>query len=370
MDRIKWVDNLKGFILLLVCIGHVHFETGAMAHISSMCAAFRMTTFFFLSGYLFSTRRHPTISSYVKSKLRTLYIPYFCLSILFSFVDLRLYDISLIPYHRYTDYLILRHLGVPDPIQNSMQYLYLEFVNIFISGTSTPITTPLWFVNVLFWTSVCFFVVHHNTPDKKKNLYILIYGSICLLIGWTCKKFGLFMPLNFHVVCTASFYFSIGYLSKSLINYHLNVMPARYLIMLLVLVCPIYIYGINVNGAITLYTNSLGGKLYGLVISSLSGIIGVVVTFILLSKIPNTSIIGGIFRNLARNALIFLAIHYWVIITGDVIFHQYNTQQCYKYYILVAALIISFCSFPIFRNKLYWLLGKEKISMKESLSLK
>ncbi len=372
MDRIKWVDNLKGFILLLVCIGHVHFKTGLLFQVSTMCAAFRMTTFFFLSGYLFSIRKHKSISSYIKSKTKSLLIPYICLSVVFLFLDVRLYDVSLIPYHEYTKYPILAFLGVPDAITNSFEYLYMDIVSIFISGTSTPITTPLWFVNVLFWTSICFYIVHHIAPtdSRKRNVWILIYAIICLSIGWVCNKQHFFLPLNFHVVCSASFYFSMGFSAKDLINNHLNSMPIKYLLLLLIIIGPIYLYGINVNGAISLYTNTLGGKLYGLVIASLSGIAGIVISFILLSRIPGTSTIGGIFRNLARNALIFLAMHYFVINTGDIIFHEYNTDPAYKYAIFIAALLISFLSFPLFRNKLYKLLGKEKISVKESLSIK
>lgn len=146
-------------------------------------------------------------------------------------------------------------------------------------------------------------------------------------------------------------------------------MPTRHLVLLLFILSPIYLYGINVNGSITFYLNSLGGSLYGLLISTLSGIAGIVITFILLSRIPGTSVIGGLFRNLARNALIFLAMHYWVIVTCDVIFHKYNQQPLYKYTVLFAALIISIASFSLFRNKLYRLLGKEKVTIKESYSL-
>ena len=367
--RIKWVDNLKGFILLLVCIGHVHFKTSPMAEVTSMTAAFRMTTFFFLSGYLFSTRKHTNISSYVKSKTKTLLLPYFCMSLVFSFFDIRLYNVSTIQYHHCADFLILHHLVVPSPIQNSIQYIYFEIVNIFVSGTSTPISTPLWFVSVLFWASICFYIIHHITPKKNKNIYILGYSFVCLSVGWICNIFHYFLPLNFHVVCSASFYFSMGYFAKSLINNHLNTMPTRYLVLLLVIISPIYLYGINVNGQITFYLNSLGGNLFGLLVSTLSGIAGIVITFILLSRIPGTSVIGGLFRNLARNALIFLAMHYWVIVTCDIIFHKYNQLPLYKYTNLLAALIITIASFSLFRNKLYKLLGKEKISIKESYSL-
>ena len=370
MDRIKWVDNLKGFILLLVCIGHVHFGAGIFANISSLTEPFWMPGFFFLSGYLFSSEKYTTFNSCVLSKSRSLLLPYISLSLLFSILDIRLYDVTLIPYHQYTDYPILSYMGVPETIQNRLQYLYLEFVNIFIAGASTPITTPFWFVNVLFWSSLLFYLIIKLSKRIGNVFIVFMYGVIMLGIGWICNKNKLFFPLNIHVVCTASFFISLGFLAKDVINKRLVNFSPISLICIILCLSPLYLYGININGAYHLYTNALGGKLHGLLISSLSGITIVIILFLLLSRIPRTSIIGGVFRNLARNSLIFLAVHYWVINTGDIIFHEYNTKPLYKYAIFIAALLISFLSFPLFRNKLYKLLGKEKTSIKEALSIR
>ena len=374
MERIKWVDNLKGFILLLVCIGHVHFKGGLFATIHVMSEAFWMPGFFFLSGYLFSDKKYKDFCSYFKSKSRSLLIPYVCLSILFSFIDIRLYNVSLIPYHLYTDYPILAFMGVPATIGNSLQYLYLEAVNVFVAGTSTPITTPLWFVIVLFWASLLLYLVNKLSiclgGEKHSKIILFFYACVMLGLWWTFSRKDFFLPWNLHVVCTASFFVSFGFIAKDFIKFFLIKLPSWLLVCVLLCLSLLYLYGININGAYHLYTNTLGSSLYGFVLSSLSGISMMVVLFILLSRIPKTSIIGGIFRNLARNALIFLAVHYWVIITCDVVFHEYAHSMIYKYSVLLAAIIISVLSFPLFRNKLYKLLGKEKISVKESLSLK
>lgn len=370
MDRIKWVDNLKGFILLLVCIEHVHFHEGLMQDITSLSAAFKIPSFFFLSGFLFSIRRYPLFSSYLKSKAKTLLLPYVSMSIFFSILDIRLYDVSLIDYYHYPYFPILEYFGVPETIQNSFQYIYLVFVNIFISGTSSPVTLPLWFVNVLFWTSICFYLISSLTPPNsiRRLVSILLYAVIALCAGWVCNIYHYYFPYNFQSVFTASFYFSMGYLAKDIINKKLYLMNTKYLICLIIVIIPLYFYGINVNGAIALYANSLGGDLLGLIISTVSGVSLIVMAFILLSRIPCTSFFGGFFRNLARNALVFLAVHYWVIVTCGIVFQDYNKTASYKYLVLVVALLISFLAFPIFRNKLYWLLGKEKISVKDSLS--
>lgn len=374
MERIKWVDNLKGFILLLVCIGHVHFKGGLFAAIHVMSEPFWMPGFFFLSGYLYSEKKYQDFGSYLKSKSHSLLIPYLCLSILFSFIDIRLYNVSLIPYHLYTDYPILEFMGVPAIIGDSLQYLYMEAVNIFVAGTSTPITTPLWFVIVLFWASLLLYLVNKFSVrmggEKHSKIIIFFYACVMIGFGWVFSRKYIFLPWNLHVVCTASFFVSIGYIAKDFIRNKLVKLSSWLLVCVLLCLSLLYLYGININGAYHLYTNTLGGSLYGFIISSMSGISMMIVLFILLSRIQKKSIIGGILRNLARNALIFLAVHYWVIITCDVLFHEYAHSTAYKCAVFLAAVVISFLSFPFFRNKLYKLLGKKKISMREALSLK
>ena len=55
--RIGWIDEFKGFVLVLVCLFHVEqsFPQASMGtlHLSAL----RMSAFFFISGFLFSTRR-------------------------------------------------------------------------------------------------------------------------------------------------------------------------------------------------------------------------------------------------------------------------------------------------------------------------
>lgn len=47
MNRINWIDELKGFILILVCLGHTEINIPLMGgDLISICQAFRMSTFF------------------------------------------------------------------------------------------------------------------------------------------------------------------------------------------------------------------------------------------------------------------------------------------------------------------------------------
>ena len=81
--RIGWIDEFKGFVLLLVCLFHVEQSFSCanmgMLHLSAL----RMSAFFFISGMLFSTRRFPNFKSYFIHKTKVLLIPYILLSLLF-----------------------------------------------------------------------------------------------------------------------------------------------------------------------------------------------------------------------------------------------------------------------------------------------
>lgn len=79
-ERIYWIDNLKGFILILVCISHLEL----FPDICNYLKGARMTTFFFLSGLLFSNRKYPIFVIYFKSKCHSLLKPYLKLSFLFA----------------------------------------------------------------------------------------------------------------------------------------------------------------------------------------------------------------------------------------------------------------------------------------------
>lgn len=208
--RVEWIDELKGFILLLVCIGHTHLNSTLLGTGLAISTAFRMTTFFFLSGILFSTRKHNTFKSYYQSKKKSLLYPYICLSLTFMLIDPRLWNINYIPFDNIINYDYYELCNISFPIDNQFEYLCMNLFCIFFIGDSSPITGPLWFVLVLFITSIFFYLIHNIC--KGNNLYILLYAIICLSLGWMTNSTEL--PFKLASVFTASFFFSIGYLLK------------------------------------------------------------------------------------------------------------------------------------------------------------
>ena len=86
-NRINWIDEFKGFVLLLVCLFHIE-QTFPNALLGAWhLSALRMSSFFFISGVLFSTKRFSNFKSYFTHKTKVLLAPYLYLSFLFFAID-------------------------------------------------------------------------------------------------------------------------------------------------------------------------------------------------------------------------------------------------------------------------------------------
>lgn len=81
--RIEWIDMAKGYAILLVIFSHsisTLLPTGDPAAVAFVAGihSFHMPLFFFLSGYVFSTKRQ--WRDFVGSRIRSIVVPYFCMA--------------------------------------------------------------------------------------------------------------------------------------------------------------------------------------------------------------------------------------------------------------------------------------------------
>jgi fucose 4-O-acetylase-like acetyltransferase len=72
--RIDWIDMAKGYGILFVIFAHL-----GVRYIGSWIYTFHMPLFFFLSGYVFSTKYD--FKTFVKRRYESIIIPYFSLGI-------------------------------------------------------------------------------------------------------------------------------------------------------------------------------------------------------------------------------------------------------------------------------------------------
>lgn len=382
--RIGWIDEFKGFVLLLVCLHHVEqsfsFAQMGMLHLSAL----RMSAFFFISGMLFSTRRFPDFKSYLVHKTRVLLIPYILLSVLFLALDPVLYNFDLFPKAPR-----MTVMNIKPEIATVWDYIYWNLAKIFVVGKSSIGSGPLWFVFTLYSVSLLFYGVQ-CAARKISEILSPLRGSrmtagvtalaaiASLAGGWLLYVNHIRLPLGIERDLTVLFFFACGWLSKAPIRNTLcgkgkKGFPWSLVVATSITTFILYAAFEIPNPDFSIMNNYLGKSLPIFVASSFFGIAGLVTAFVAADKLPNIApirIIKGILCNISRNALVILAVHWYILLVMRLLFRAEINQPGIAYLstlIVTAGVIIAI---PLFRCKLYKLLGKEKVSIRESLSIK
>ena len=208
--RIGWIDEFKGFVLLLVCLYHVEqsfsYANMGMLHLSAL----RMSAFFFISGMLFSTRRFPNFKSYFIHKSKVLLLPYILLSLLFLALDPVVYNFDLFPKAPRMTVMNIR----PE-IASVWDYIYWNLAKIFVAGKSSIGSGPLWFVFTLYSVSLMFYGVQKFASRLKAPRAATIIIAIASLAGgWLLYRHHIRLPLGIERDLTVLFFFACGWLSK------------------------------------------------------------------------------------------------------------------------------------------------------------
>ena len=395
--RIGWIDEFKGFVLLLVCLYHVEQSFSCanmgMLHLSAL----RMSAFFFISGMLFSTRRFPNFKDYLIHKTRVLLVPYILLSLLFLALDPVLYNFDLFPKAPR-----MTIMNIHPVITGTWDYIYWNLAKIFVAGKSSIGSGPLWFVFTLYSVSLMFYSVqwvaihffsqtrkempHQVRHDNKKaektesvsKLFIAVFAIISLAGGWFLYKNHIRLPLGIERDLTVLFFFACGWLSKDPIRNRLCVKGKKGIPWSLAVATSITMFILYAAFEIpdpnfSIMNNDLGKSLPIFVASSFFGIAGLVMAFVTADKIPNIGpirIFKGILRNISRNALVILAVHWYILLVMRLLFRDTFNKPgiAYLSIAIVAAGVIA--AIPLFRNKLYKLLGKQPASVRESLNIR
>ena len=123
----------------------------------------------------------------------------------------------------------------------------------------------------------------------------------------------------------------------------------------------------------SIMNNDLGKSLPIFVASSFFGIAGLIGAFVLADRLPNAAPVRfakGILRNISRNALVILAVHWYTLLVMRLLFRASFNKPGIAYLAIPVVIAVVIGAIPLFRCKLYKLLGKQKISARESLNIK
>ena len=377
--RIGWIDEFKGFVLVLVCLFHVEqsFPNAAMGtlHLSAL----RMSAFFFISGFLFSTRRFPNFKSYFVHKTKVLLWPYIALSLLFLALDPVLYHFAWFP--RAPKMVILNTYPA---IHSIWDYIYWNLAKIFVAGKSSIGSGPLWFVFTLYSISLMFFALQKLAKaiaaknERGQKAIIALAATASLAGGWLLYKNHVRLPLGIERDLTTLAFFACGYICKGIIQKQLcdkgkKAIPWSLVVATSVTSFVLYAAFENPDPNFSIMNNDLGKSLVGFLASSAFGIAGLVTAFVAIDRIPAIAplqIVKGILRNVSRNALVILAVHWYALLVMRIVYKAQINRPGTAYLAIPIVVAILVVAIPLFRCKLYKLLGKEKISLRESLSIK
>lgn len=268
-DRIVWVDNVRGFAMLMVLWGH-SFTTES---VRLWIYAFHIPLFFFLSGYLFKER---SFKKTLEIKTKTLLVPYLiaaCLS----------FPIGLV-----LDKLSGEALG-----DNFLQLFYLN--------GSVGWNAPIWFLIVLFIVELFFSLA------KKSRIPLPIFTSIVLLAGYLLYQEDHFLPFGIQIALWCFPFYTLGYRFKK-INFFKNHELSKKLYLTIggamFLVMGFITFQFN-HVVAELYHNEMG-NFFLFYIEAVIGIFGVVFFFFKLSSIK-------ILQFLSKHSLFIMCTHYIII---------------------------------------------------------
>ena len=233
--RIEWIDYAKVIGIWLVIFGHIINSGRPMEkELWILIYSFHMPFFFFVSGLLFSTK-DMTFRPFLKSKIKSLIVPYVLLNVLCLTLSIPLYVFSNVfptaDIHSFTD----------------------DLLNLMDGKLGSAFAPPSWFLLTLFiLMAFSFFVIKLNIWWQA----LVVLFAIALSYIAVIFKF----PYNLDTIPTSYVFFFMGYLLKQhfkdLSNNVWGILASFLIIFTIFVILSLY------NGKVSI--NDIIGKTYGL----------------------------------------------------------------------------------------------------------
>tara|TARA_B110001450_G_C17653408_1_gene494209 strand:- start:1587 stop:2600 length:1014 start_codon:yes stop_codon:yes gene_type:complete len=325
-NRINWIDQARGFAILMVVYGH-NFPV-----LEKYIYTFHVPLFFCIAGF-FHSKNNALIN--IKIRFKQLIIPYFIWSSL-----LYISWVFVTRFYGESANLLL------SPLKNFIGIFYAQGGREYMDWG-----IPLWFLPCLFAVYTMFFFVHKiHSKNLRTVLFLLLIFTGFLIPNYFDFRF----PWSFDVALVALCFYSFGYFLKN----YLTTLNKRNAILLLVTTLLMHILLYFFNTKVDMYRSVYGSQLI-FIIAGLSGSVFWLMFFKL-------SPIFNVFSYFGKNSIIILVTHLRVlavikliiILFGGVMLFNFNEAQ--KIIITTSQLILMI---PIiyFVNKYLWLFnGKPK----------
>ncbi len=249
--RISWIDVARGLAILFVIYGH-----GLAANSPRfLIYSFHMPLFFFLSGYVFHSRKNGSFFASLKKDFRRIMIPYF----IFAAISYSLWLSNVPPDNRTAELLSKQAYGI----------LYGNGNNGYLA-----INIVLWFLPTLFVTRTIFY--HIAKLQNKKN--ILFSLALISIIGYTISVAlpKTKLPWGVEAALNAVVFFGLGFLSRELpeklVSYFKTHMTRSLLLLIIIFLLSAGINYAFIGAQVDIRLNRLGDYFlfYGAALSAIT----------------------------------------------------------------------------------------------------
>ncbi len=274
MNRIDYIDNSKVIAIYLVVLAHTQLYTP----LTNWIYVFHMPLFFFISGFLFSYDRNPSLKEFAVKRFKQLVIPYISFNII-SYI----FWLS-----------VTRYVGIEgaDPVE-----WYSPMVNALLcNGPKMIHNVPLWFLLCLFIVELSYYILFRN-KDKKIQCQLLL---LFFVVGYLNYKFNpIRLPFSIGTAMVAIVFYGIG----KLLQPYIHRMRFNVLFFLICFMATLIVseYNGRINMHDNYYNNYLlffTGAFFGIHLLMSIGYI--------LSRVFNSS---KILQYISQNTLIICSVH-------------------------------------------------------------
>lgn len=286
IQRLDWVDQVKGFTIFLVVYGH-NFPI-----CEKYIYSFHMPLFIMIAGFF-----HPVISTFdsIKKRFQSIIVPYF----IWSFC---LYGFWILLSRNYGDSAKLNL----SPFKNFIGVFYAQGDREYMDWC-----IPVWFLPAIF----CTFLLFHFIKKIKNNTLLSIVLLIVPLIGFVyIRMFDFILPWSINIAMVALIFYSFGfYLFEKISN-----VSNKNAIIILIFMGLYNLLFYNYNIKIDMYRAHYGNELY-FIFNGISGSLFVLFFFKTFPFFKFLQLIGKFSLTILAIQLVVMTFIKFVLM---ILFHQ------------------------------------------------
>ncbi len=310
--RIIEIDIIKALGIICVVIGH------SGSPLTDFIYLFHMAIFFMASGFCYK-KVNPNfvmLLSYIKRKIKSLWVPLFVWNAIFVFLHNFFININVYTDNpRIFDYVSGTHIGTT--VGYNEIDIFLQLLKGFLFWTSEEIFGASWFLRILFIVIVGYVLVDYICLNSKNNYIIQSLISVLFLMaGYLCS----IKNYSFHGLEDSLSCYCLYHIGVMLRYYHERVVYSKRMALVNFFISLSVLIYLNKIGTISLGNNRYENPLF-LLLSSLAGWILLMSVSIFLKDVKCTCLL----QLIGKRTISILILHFLafkIVALGVVLYYK------------------------------------------------